>query len=103
MASGNENLFPGTFLKAFIDLDENPVTALPETAVVTFEGKDFIFISRGKQGGNEVFEMLPIQKGITENGFTEVIFAEGTAASSLKVVRKGAYNLLAKLKNAGEE
>ena len=103
LAAGNENLFPGTFLKAFIDLDENPVTALPETAVVTFEGKDFIFISRGKQGGNEVFEMLPIQKGITENGFTEVIFAEGTVALQLNIVRKGAYNLLAKLKNAGEE
>jgi cobalt-zinc-cadmium efflux system membrane fusion protein len=101
--SANSHIFPKTFLKAFIELDENPVIALPDAAVLTFDNKDYIFVSKGKKGENYEFEMMEIKRGISENNYTEVIFPDNTDTRTLIIVKKGAYNLLAKMKNAGEE
>jgi len=46
--------------------------------------------------------MIEIQKGVTDGGYTEVIFPKGFDIESAKVVIKGAYNLLSAKKNAGE-
>jgi membrane fusion protein, heavy metal efflux system len=56
----------------------------------------------GKTGGRE-FEMIEVKKGISEGGFTEVIFPE-KMPKDFQIVTKGAITLLAQLKNAsGEE
>jgi len=46
--------------------------------------------------------MIEIHKGVSDNGFIEVILPEGFDIQSAKVVIKGAYNLLSAKKNAGE-
>jgi cobalt-zinc-cadmium efflux system membrane fusion protein len=43
-----------------------------------------------------------VQKGVSEGGFVEVVLPAGMEAKGLKVVVKGAYNLLSAKKNAGE-
>jgi len=95
---------PGMYVKAFIELDNDTVPALPQEAVVQSEGKDYIFVFKGtrEEGGEEVrdFEMVEVRKGVTESGFTEIV--EPVDTSNLIAV-KGAYSLLAKIKNTEEE
>jgi cobalt-zinc-cadmium efflux system membrane fusion protein len=46
--------------------------------------------------------MIQVRKGITYDGFTQVILPEGFDAKAARVVTKGAYTLLSAKKNAGE-
>jgi len=93
-------LLPQNFVKAVIETGANPVNALPDEAVVDFEGKSYVFVKDPK--GERSFKMMEVTKGISENGFTEVKLAAGGGESPLFVL-KGAYALLSKLKNSEEE
>ena len=46
--------------------------------------------------------MVEVGKGITDGGYTEVILPKDFNISTIKVVIKGTYNLLAAKKNAGD-
>ncbi|MBI1779953.1 MAG: hypothetical protein HYR66_01070 [Sphingobacteriales bacterium] len=48
------------------------------------------------------FKRIEVTTGISENGYTEVIFLEGFDRNS-KVVVNGAYDLLSKMNNVEEE
>lgn len=100
-------LLPENFVKAVVQTGANPVSALPEQAIVDFEGKSYIFIQNAAlkdlAGAGLAFEMIEVKRGASENGFSQVKFQEGFDGKSVKIVLKGAYALLAKLKNAEEE
>ncbi|QMU26525.1 efflux RND transporter periplasmic adaptor subunit [Adhaeribacter radiodurans] len=97
-------LIPGMYVKAFVELNSNTVPALPQEAVVQSEGKDYIFVFKGErqEKGTQMrdFQMVEIRKGVTESGYTEIV--EPAAIKDLIAV-KGAYSLLAKIKNTEEE
>ncbi|MCX6307725.1 MAG: efflux RND transporter periplasmic adaptor subunit [Bacteroidia bacterium] len=101
-----KNLLPGTYVNAIIEVSDQKTTALPSEAIVSFEDKNFIFVpEKEKMEGGKAFteyRMVEVQKGVTEQGFVEVILPAGMEAKGLKVVVKGAYNLLSAKKNAGE-
>ncbi|MBI4946139.1 MAG: hypothetical protein HY840_07035 [Bacteroidetes bacterium] len=46
--------------------------------------------------------MVEVKKGISVNGFTEIILPGNFDITKNKVVLKGAYNLLSAMKNAGD-
>jgi cobalt-zinc-cadmium efflux system membrane fusion protein len=85
----------GMYMNAEIETAKRPSKALPETAMVMFEGKTYIFaeLKRGK------YEMKEITPGITQNGLTEITDQVDT---NLKYVTKGSYTLLMELKNTAE-
>lgn len=93
-------LIPGTYLKAYIESGENQVPALPDEAIVKYQGKNYIFIAADEELH---FTMIEIQKGNSENGYTEVILPKDFNQASTEVVIKGAYDLLSKMKNSEEE
>jgi cobalt-zinc-cadmium efflux system membrane fusion protein len=99
------DLTPGLFLKANIETGAAETMALPDEAVVNFQGKYFIF-SNGKpdeaEPGMEHFTMIAVQPGILEGGYTEVFLPEGFDKRT-PIALKNAYSLLAKLKNSMEE
>jgi RND family efflux transporter MFP subunit len=101
-----KNVLPGMYVSALIESASNKVTALPSDAIVNFEDKDYIFIfDKNKEEDGKPFteyRIVEVQKGVSDNGFTEVILPEGFDISTAKVVIKGAYNLLSAKKNAGE-
>lgn len=101
-----KNLLPGTYVNANIEVSGRKTTALPSEAIVSFEDKNYIFVyEKEKMEGGKAFteyRMVEVQKGVSERGFVEVILPEGMDAKGLKVVVKGAYNLLSAKKNAGE-
>ncbi len=103
----DEQFLPGMFVKALIEISNNTVNALPEEAIVQSEGKKYIFVFKGKriekdQEMND-FKIVEIQKGITENNYTEVILPDTFDINSNQIVLKGAYALLSKMKVSGEE
>lgn len=109
----DRELIPGLYLTAWIETAIHKVQALPEKAIVDYEGKKYIFIEteeaeEGKEKEEEKeepyhFKMIEVQAGVNEYGYTEVILPEGTDGKSWKVVTEGAYDLLSKMKNNEED
>jgi membrane fusion protein, heavy metal efflux system len=104
--NANKNLLPGMYINAIISTRNDSTTALPEEAVLSFEDKNYIFVfSEKKKEGDKyvsLFKIIEVKKGITNNGFTEVILPKDFELEQNRIVIKGAYNLLSALKNAGE-
>lgn len=104
----HEDLLPGMYVAAKIETDSNEVWAAPEESVVRFGGKQYIFAHTGQrtEDGESMqdFEMLEVIPGYTEDGYTQIALADPSSdISSLKLVTKGAFTLLAKAKNSEEE
>ena len=99
-------LLPGMYLSAYVETGGATVPALPDEAVVDYNGKKYIFIvSKEKHEGKpqesgQHFAMLEIQTSNRELGFTEVNVADSIPQA--EVVVKGAYSLLSKMKNSEE-
>ncbi|GAA4465050.1 hypothetical protein GCM10023189_45170 [Nibrella saemangeumensis] len=149
-------LVPNTFLKASLDLGDSRLTALPEGAIVSAEGKDYIFIQTEEKipggpehaegeaetpstdldhpsGGGEraqagphqagphqagphqagphqagqaaiTFRRVEVRRGVTEEGFSQVVLPTGFNPENTRVVVKGAYAVLSQLNvSSGEE
>ena len=113
-------LLPNTFLKASLDLGESRVTALPEGAIVSAEGKDYIFVltegkihaekagekhpeGEEKEGPHTAFRQITVRRGVTENGYSQVLLPSTLNPVTARVVVQGAYAVLSQLKAAGGE
>jgi membrane fusion protein, heavy metal efflux system len=101
-----KNVLPGMYVNALIEESDSRVTALPSEAVVSFDDKDYIFVfEKNKEEDGKPFteyRMVEVQKGVSQDGYTEVVLPDGFELSTAVVVIKGAYNLLSAKKNAGE-
>lgn len=90
-------LIPGTYMNAEIAVTNAKSYVLPEDAIVRFENKHYVFVKKSATQ----FEMVEVQIGNTEKGFTEIIKTENL--NNQTFVIKGAYTLLMSLKNKSEE
>ncbi|WP_285009657.1 efflux RND transporter periplasmic adaptor subunit [Pedobacter faecalis] len=91
----DKRLLPGMYMNAELELENQKAQFVPEGAVVNFEGKDYVFI----QTATRKFIMQEVKTGETSEGKTAVM----TDLANKTLVTKGAYSLLMKLKNTGEE
>ena len=94
----DKTLMPGMYMNAEVEIRLKNVLSINDDAIVNYEGKDFIFLAKG----NRAFEMIEIQKGASENNFTEITFINTIDLSTPQFVVKGAYSLLMQLKNKSE-
>ena len=101
-----KNMLPGMYVNALIRARSNQVTSVPSESIVSFEDKDYIFVfSQNKvENGKSMTEyrMIQVKKGVADDEYTEIILPDNIDAKTLKVIIKGAYNLLSAKKNAGE-
>ena len=101
-----KNMLPGMYVNAQIQAKSNQVTSVPSASIVSFDDKDYIFVfEKNKVESGKPFteyRMIQIKKGVSDEGFTEIVLPEGFNFKEAKVVVKGAYNLLSAKKNAGE-
>ena len=99
-------LIPGIYITASVETHNNSMTALPSDAIVQFDGKDYIFVfDRVKQENGKAiteYKLVQVKRGASDNGYTGVILPEGFDIKKAKIVIKGAYNLMAAKKNAGD-
>ena len=91
----DHNLVPGMYMNADILLHRKDAYVVPEQAVVSFEGKTYLFIETGKQ----TYEMVDVVIGENENGWVEIT---NTTLAGEKIVWDGAYSLLMELKNIAD-
>ena len=116
-------LIDGMNITAVISLEKNTVPAVPTDAIVTVAGQDYIFIVSEQHGKGEhtkdtvkhdakeetghkvekgiTFERVPVAKGTTDVGYTEITLLKEIPKDA-KIVVKGAYFVLAKMTNSGE-
>lgn len=92
----DQSLAPGMYMNATVQLDQQEVAAIPNEALVSYENKDYVFVQVNKQ----TFKMTAVNKGQSIAGFTAIPDA---ALKGKKIVIKGAYSLLMKLKNTIDE
>lgn len=117
-------LIDGMNITAVISLSKATVPAVPTEAIVTIANQDYIFMltdnhekeSNGNQKdtikheekaehGHEeeglTFEKIPVAKGTTDVGYTEITLLKEIPKDA-KIVVKGAFFVLAKMTNTGE-
>lgn len=93
------DLLPGMFLTGVFEMNGKAATVVPEEAVVRYMGKEYVFIVKKESE----FLLTEVQTGIKENGLTEIKEIQNINWMQTKIVTKGAYALLGKLKNKMEE
>ncbi len=93
----DRTLLPGMYMNAEIEVNTKNAATVPEDAVVTYEGKAYVFVAIDKSN----FKMTAVSTGPSENGFIEITNASDLA--NKKIVTKGSYTLLMVLKNKSEE
>ena len=91
-------LLPGLYVRATIETGRADVLALPDAALVRFEGQTYGFVAEATGR----YRLLALPTGRSADGYTEVTLPAQVPATTA-FVTEGAYSLLAKLKNAAEE
>ena len=113
---GNKTgLIDGMNITALVSLNNVTTPAIPTEAIVSHEGQDFIFVltdkkaeqhhEEGEKHKEETtlnFEKIPIAKGVSDLGYSAITPLKDLPKNA-KVVTKGAFFILAKLTNKGEE
>ena len=89
----DKSLVPGMFMNAEVEVKSARAAAVPDAAIVQFEGKDYIFT----QLSETKFEINEVAVGSSANGFTAITSSNDLSAK--QVVSKGAYALLMTMKN----
>ena len=79
-----------------LTVNQSRSNAIPEEAVVEFEGKKYLF----EQGGKNKFILVEVKTGTTSKGVVEIISPSNTGKT---YVTKGAFHLLTAMKNSGED
>ncbi len=121
---GNKaGLIDGMNITAIVSLNDVTMPAVPNDAIVSSMGKDFIFIVTNKKPHEEEpeegekkttdstkkeearttnFEKVEVIKGVSNLGYTAITFVNEIPANA-KIVTKGSFFINAKLTNKGEE
>lgn len=93
----DHSLIPGMYMNALIETDAAIVKSIPESAIVNYGAKNYLFVEVAKNR----YSMMEVDLGIKESGFIEVVNSE--IIGNKPIVIDGAYALLMKLKNVEEE
>ncbi|WP_206022579.1 efflux RND transporter periplasmic adaptor subunit [Pseudoflavitalea sp. G-6-1-2] len=109
----DRELLPGMYLTAFVETKNEQLPSVPETAVVNYEGKNYIFIKEEEAGHDDPkkeagaphlhYKAVEVQTGVSELGYVAIQLPQGFDVKATPIVFKGAYDLLSKWKNSGEE
>lgn len=91
------DLIPGLFMNAIIKSNTNQTYALPNDAIVRYEGTYYVFL----RNSSNSFLMTPVEIGNAQNNYTEIL--KPLNLQGKEIVTQGAYNLLMALKNNPDE
>lgn len=94
-------LLPGMFLKAHIQTNEAEAYALPESAIVRFEGNNYVFIEEKVVDETYYYKMKKVETGSSDRGYISISLTP-TIDQESNIVLNGGYAILAKLKNNEE-
>jgi cobalt-zinc-cadmium efflux system membrane fusion protein len=84
---------PGMYVEAEILCDLDTLHALPQSAVVAFDNKDFVLIFKGKQDDNLLFEKREVRIGRRNEEYVEILNVSEFSADDEFLI-EGAFNLI---------
>jgi membrane fusion protein, heavy metal efflux system len=95
-------LIDGMNVSAIVSLSNSTSAAVPNDAIISYEGKDYIFALKnvGKEGST--YERIQVLRGTSNVGHT-AITAVTPLPDNAKIVSKGAFFINAKMTNVEEE
>jgi cobalt-zinc-cadmium efflux system membrane fusion protein len=96
----DRNILPNMFLQASIETSPEKTLAVPDDALVNYNGKRYVFISN-PHGKNAEFSMLPVEVGVQESGWNAIKLSKPELGDR-DFVLKGAFAILSAMKNTGE-
>ena len=91
------SLVPGTFMNGDVSVTNKQALTVPESAIVRWENKSYVFTDQGRGR----FNMVEVAPGLLNQG-KQQIEAPGITDQT-KLVLKNAYALLMKIKNTEAE
>ncbi len=94
-------LLPGMFVEARIITDNQTLSTLPNEAITTDKGLNYIFVKEEVHEDETHFKKVPVLTGTSDMGYTEIKLLEELAPTA-QIVTKSAYFLMAQSKK-GEE
>jgi RND family efflux transporter MFP subunit len=114
-------LIEGMNITAVISIGETVVPAVPNDAIITYQGQDYIFVMTDKKPPEHkeakeaakdnketekeeagiYFERVQVVKGASDIGYTEITLIKNLPPNS-KIITKGAFFANAKMTNTGE-
>ncbi|TAG54604.1 MAG: efflux RND transporter periplasmic adaptor subunit [Cytophagales bacterium] len=99
----DHKLIPGMYLTAFIDTQTKNQIAVLDNSIVSYGGKDYIFLANVKiqKVGKTVylFKSIEVKKGNSQNGFTAVETYEKVSLDKNNLVINGSFDLISKVFN----
>lgn len=101
MVKGDKTgLIDGMNITANISLDKATLPAIPTSAIVNYQGQDYIFIvdSADAKNSETHFKRIPVVKGTSDVGYSEITLLKEIPAGA-KIVTKGSFFILAKQTN----
>ena len=101
---GNKTgLIDGMNITAIVSLNNVTAAAVPNDAIISHQGKDYIFVvTKAEKNGETSCIKSEIVKGVSNLGYTAITLVNEIEATS-KVITKGAFFVNAKLTNVEEE
>lgn len=109
--TGSIRLLPGMYVSALINVGNQTVQAVPVDAVVSAEGKQYIFMLSGNEDKTEEngktenhlqFRKIEVATGVTELGYIEITPLEEIPKGA-RIATKGAFYVLSKASGGKEE
>lgn len=99
-------LMPGMALTAYVAQDETQVDAVPESAIASIEGKNYIFVFRGihdEADGTKAyaFHRMAVATGVSEGGYVAVT-PEDPLAAGAQIVTDNVFYLASMTADHGE-
>lgn len=92
-----ENLTPGMYINAKIELEKKEAYVVPNEAIISYDNKQFVYIQESKN----TFVPIEVKLGIDENGFTEI--ENYTQLLRKSIVYKNAYVILMQAKKQTDD
>lgn len=101
--SEKNNLIPGMYVTALISVGSELVLAVPDDAVIRWEGREYIFIAEENKKEELVrFKKAEVKSGVSELGFVQITPLEKLADGAL-ITTKGAFYLQSKSIGGSDE
>jgi cobalt-zinc-cadmium efflux system membrane fusion protein len=91
------------YVKAWLENGTNKQNAIPSEAIVQYQGKDYVILQTQEMESGYTFKLEQVKKGIVQEGYTAITFAEAANVQNFKPVVKNAYSILSALRNSEEE
>lgn len=95
-------LRPGMFVRAGLETGSAPLSAVPSSALVQYEGNDYIVVETAATATNHTFRLERVRRLVEQGGYVGIELSPGFNAAQARVVVENAVAILAAIRNATE-